>query len=82
MNIINNWPYDDELHLYYKPTDWAIEKAVVALPYENMTDVIYWMDYHITRYKQNIWWRYDFPYCIFAFRKQKDYTFFMLRWGS
>ena len=73
----NNWPYDQELGLYYKPEGWAVPRFRFDAKYEQITDIVSWL----SKRKQSIWWTVHSNMLYLTFRKMSDYTFFMLRWG-
>lgn len=74
----DNWPYDQELGLYYKPDGWAIPSFRFDAEYDQLNDIIEWLNNH----KKSIWWTVHSNMLYLTFRKQKDYTMFMLKWGN
>jgi len=78
------WPYDDEYGYYAVPDSWAGEYSI---PHYSATDrannqkIIQWLNDNIKNTESNVWYIYEYFYLRVAFRNQKDYTMFLLRWS-
>ena len=73
----NNWPFDPELELYYRPHGWAVPRFRFEAKYEQFDDMINWLNEH----KKSIWWTCHSNMLYMTFRKHTEYTLFMLKWG-
>jgi hypothetical protein len=84
----SNWPLFNSYTLMKVPKDWTglytihIRKGNVYIDMQLYNDIIEWIKVNIKRTDHNVWYTGFSTNVYFVFRKPKDKTLFILRWGS